>query len=75
MAQRLLNEMGNREGIGDAGHCGTSLLADTHAAALAASPFTLQQTSIIKEKWNDYRNNFAHCVDLVAARRVSVVAA
>jgi hypothetical protein len=48
--------------------------ADIHAAPNAASPFTLQQTLIIKEKWND-RNNLACRVDLAAARRFPVMAA
>ena len=52
-----------------------SSFADIHAAPHAASPFTLQQTPIIKEKWTDYRNNLAGGFDPVAARRISVVAA
>ena len=71
MAHRLLNESGNREGIGPA----ITQSAGTHAAPDAASPFTRQQTLINKGKWNDYRNNFAHCVDPAAARRVPFVAA
>src|SRR5471030_448328 len=48
--------------------------ANTHAAPYAASPFTLQQTLIIKEKWND-RNNLACRVDPAATRGFPFMAA